>query len=277
LQPSSRTAFQQAGIQIDRAFWCIQDHPGKSLLLSLPALTALALVFVPALLVARHWDLPWYIWYLVYIVALPVTALMILTFCPIPAAVLAYELARGTSPSVSSCFGAVGNRLGGLVRLGASLLWRYVLWMAFFAVPALVYWPRSCLAPQVVLFENERRTLWRSRKLLSEEGGEIRCLFFLYLGLLLVFIILLFTPRILATAKLLDLEVLRILRDNLAVFEIAGVFLSLVILSTCWTLSVTFLYIEIRTVREGVELRNLLERVKEKHGGQSALPTGSMS
>lgn len=260
-----RSAFQQAGIQIDRALWCLQDHPGSSLALGLPTLAALAAVFVPALLTFRVFEFPWYLWYLIYMVGLPTAAAMILTFCPLPAAVFVHGLATGRRLTPAACLRTCLGRPVRLCQLAAGFVVRYVFYAALFGLPALVLWPRDCLATHVALFEDERRVFWRSRKLLKEEAREVHHLLALYTGIVIVFGVLVYTPRMIVSTRHLGLSGLPFLRENLAMFEAVGICLVLVAMATSWTVSLTFLYLEARAGREGAGLRYLLDRVKARY------------
>jgi hypothetical protein len=264
LSAKRRSAFRQAGLQVDRALFCLQDHPGTGLLLGLPTLVLLVALFLPAFLLLRHWEFDTFGGYLVYSVALPTLAFMILSLGPLPVAVFAHGLASGRKLSAAECCRRCLRRPGRLARLAAGLFGRYLLWNLFFALPALVYWPRTCLATHVVLFEEHKRIFWRSGKLLKVEAREISLLLYLYLGIAAILAELLALPRLLTHTRVLDAEVLHRLRDKLPLFELTAGCVVLVLLAVCWMLSVTFLYLEIRTEREGEELRDAIERTRAR-------------
>lgn len=260
-----RSAFQQAATQIDRAIWCVQEHPVTCLVLGLPTVVAAAVLFVPALLVLRSFQFPWYLAYLVHVVGLPTAFFMALTFCPLPGAVFVHGLATGRLLTPTACVQATLARPARLGALAIGWLGRALVWAAFLGVPALVLWPRNCLAGHVALFEDERRPFWRSRKLLGDEGREVYYLLALYAGIVVVLGLLVYTPRLILEARQLDLPVIALLRGHLGVLEVLGLCLLLVAAATAWTLSLTFLYLEIRAVREGADLQSALARVRAAH------------
>jgi hypothetical protein len=259
-------------VQIDLAFWCLHEDPLRVISLGLPTLLASGLLAVVITIVARTWVLPDFWNFVLYGVVYPWFAALIVTLAPLPAAVFAWHRAADQILTPGQCFQWCARRSSRLARAGFALAGVYLLGFVLFGLPLLIYWPRTCLAPMVALFEEEQRIFRRSRRLLRQETA-VYVLSTLYFCFLIVLGVLLFLPRILLAAKLFETSWSRVAQDYLWVFEvlIGGVLLSAMTLS--WCISLTLLYREIRQVREGEELREKLRRLHQQFLRNKAIPS----
>lgn len=255
-------------VQIDRAFWCIHEHPDVLVPLGMPTAIAVVLLALALAGVYQTWVLPGWVEYLLFAVAIPMAGLFLFTVFSLPCAVFAWRRACGEIATARECYAACarkGGRLAWLVfRL--SLLWLPSLLL--FGIPLLIVWPRTCLTPVVVLFEDQARIFRRSRRILREDTALV-VLGGVYLAIALVLGILIFTPRLaLGTAALgmhlMDASWRREVLDRLWIFEALSAAVVLTALSMSWWISLTLLYHEIRMVREGEDLRQKLLQARAR-------------
>jgi hypothetical protein len=262
------TILRRILVQSDYAFWCIHDHLNVLVKLGLPTLAALlASVLVPVW-IYRTWEFPVVVDVLVAGVFLPFLVLLIFTVLPLPCAVFAWKTAEGESPSARECFAwcwhRPGRLLGVLVRL--SLLWLGSLLLL--GIPLLWVLPRTSLTPLVALFENERRIFRRSRRILREDIA-VPFLGSLYLGMGFVLGGLIALPRLVfgtpvLGAHLVEASWLPVILDHLWIFEMMSVAILLTAISMSWWISLTFLYHDIRWIREGEDLKRRIALLRVK-------------
>ena len=137
-----------------------------------------------------------------------------------------------------------------------------------FGLPLLWVWPRTCLTPLVALFEDERRIFRRSRRMLREDIG-VSLMGFLYLGMGIVLGGLIVLPRLLLGtpalgAHLLDERWRPMIVDNLWIFETMSVTILLTAIAMSWWISLTLVYHDIRSVREGEDLKRRIALLRAK-------------
>jgi hypothetical protein len=263
-------------VQIDLAFWCLHEHPLHLAGLGLPILLASGLLTVAVTAVARTWTLSPILNYALYVIVFPWFAALIVTFAPLPGAVFAWHRASGQVLTPGQCFLWCVRRGPRLARVAFVLGFGYLLGLALFGLPLLIIWPRTCLAPHVALFENERRIFRRGRKLLREDTAII-ALAALYLCLSVVLSGLLFLPRFLLESKFLETSWARTVKEFWWAVELVGGGILLSAMALCWCISLTLLYREIRRVREGEELRERLQIIRERLLGKKDLyPLGDV-
>ena len=78
-------------------------------------------------------------------------------------------------PGVESCAGR-------LIVVQARLTFAYSWWFLLFGLPMLLFWARTCLAPDVALFEDRPKIFRRTRQLMREDSAihVLAGLFFLF-------------------------------------------------------------------------------------------------
>jgi hypothetical protein len=260
-------------VQTDCAFWCIHDHLDVLAYLGLPTLAAL---LATALVLVGTWrsaGFPAAVDFLIAAVLVPFLMLLIFTALPLPCAVFAWKTALGESATVGECFAwcrrRAGRLLSVLIRLG--LLW--LLSLLFFGLPLLWVWPRTCLAPLIALFEDERRIFRRSRRVLREDFG-VSVLGFLYLGMGIVLGGLVALPRLLLGTPMLGAHLLEarwrpVIVDRLWIFETMSVAILLTAIAMNWWISLTLVYHDIRWNREGEDLKRRIALLRGKLGAIS--------
>jgi hypothetical protein len=255
-------------VQTDCAFWCIHDHLDVLAFLSLPTLGALVAGALALVGVLRTWDLPIAVNLLFAGLVCPFIGLFIFSALPLPCAVFAWKAALGEVATVGECFAWCRRRAGRLLsvffRLG--LLWLFSL--VFFGLPLLWFWPRTCLAPLVALFEDERRIFRRSRRILREEIG-VTLLGSLFLGMGIVLGGLVVLPRILLGTPALGAHLIEerwrpAIVNQLWIFETISVAILLTAIAVGWWMSLTLIYHDIRWIREGEDLKRRIALVRSK-------------
>jgi hypothetical protein len=255
-------------VQTDCAFWCIHDHLDVLAFLGLPTLAALLVSALALVGIWRTWDFPAVVDFLIAALVLPFMGLLIFTALPLPCTVFAWKAADGQTATVSECFAwcrrRTGRLLGVLFRL--SVLWLFSL--LFLGIPLLWIWPRTCLAPLVALFEDERRIFRRSRRIMREDFG-VPLLGFLHLAMGIVLGGLVAMPRALFELpmlgeNLLDARVRTVVVDYLWVFESMSVAFLLAAIAMSWWMSMTLVYHDIRRAREGEDLKRRIALLRAK-------------
>jgi hypothetical protein len=147
-----------------------------------------------------------------------------------------------------------------------SFVW--LLSLLFFGIPLLWVWPRTCLAPLVALFEDERRIFRRSRRILGEEVG-VHLLGFLHLGMGIVLGGLVAFPRIVFGTPVLGAHLVEtrwrpVIVDHLWIFETTSIAILLTSIAVSWWMSLTLVYYDVRSVREGEDLKRRIALVRAK-------------
>jgi hypothetical protein len=255
-------------VQSDCAFWCIHDHLNVLAYLALPTLAVLLAGVLVSVGIWRTWEFSVEVNFLILGVLLPFLVMLIFTVLPLPCAVFAWKTANGESPSAMECFSWCWRRprrlLGVLIRL--ALLWLGSL--VLLGIPLLWIWPRTCLAPLVALFEDERRIFRRSQRSLHEDMA-VPFLASLYLGMGVVLGGLIALPRILfgtpmLGAHLVEASWLPVILDHLWIFEMMSVAILLTAIAMSWWISLTLLYHEIRWIREGEDLKRRIALLRDK-------------
>ncbi len=253
------TVFHQTGTQLDRALWCFRDDPVTCLWLSLPsAAVVAAMVGVPALLWGPTWsDLNLYGW-----LAASGGAMLVLTFTGAPFAQYAYARVQGERPGPLVCIRRCFGRFATLLKLAFKLSWIYLLCNLLFGLPWFFFARRVGVSVQVALFEREPKVLRRCEKLLREAPSSISLLALLHVGMLAALAALCFAPLILVEILQRDGEPGPDWSVWLVVLQIAAGWAALVLVLSSFTLSLTFLYAEIRAVREGAGLWARVEHMR---------------
>ncbi len=248
--------------EMDRAFWCLHDHPAPLAALSAPTLLGLALIAAVVSAAVRNWDLSGFYVYLVYSVLCPTVVLWAITFLPLPCAVFVWFRARGDTPPVARCYWYVLSRLGRLFLVAVTTGLAYLFSFVLGGLPLLVLWPRMCLVPMVALFETERRVFRRSRRLLKEETA-IHVLATVEVCVFVGLLATVFVPRLILATELFAGPVTQLALHYLWVFELMSGVVLATALAVSWCLSLTLLYHDIRTVREGEVLRERIRELRE--------------
>lgn len=255
-------------IQVDCAFWTIHGHLEAMATLALPTFCAMAALALALIAVSRNYEFQGGLAVVVGAVLLPWTALLLFTVLPLPGAVFVWRLAAGEMPTVRQSFAACWARRKRLasVVVRMSLLW--LVSLLFLGIPLLIVWPRTCLAPLVALFEDQRDTFGRSRRILRQNVA-VYLLGGLFLGLALVLGGLVAAPRlILGTSAvgvhLLDDRWRELIVNKLWIFETLSAAVIITALAMGWWLSLTLLYYEIRNEREGEDLRQQIAALRGK-------------
>jgi hypothetical protein len=257
---------------MDRAFWCLHDHLPTFVILALP--TLLVSLFLVALLALalRTWDFDPFVLYVLCAIVVPVVGLTTITFLPLPCAVFAWFQANGEPKSVSDCFAWCGNRAGRLLRVQLRLTFSYLWWFLLFGIPMLVFWARSCLAPDVALFENQSKIFRRTRQLMREDSviHVLAGLFFLFAVVLGALIPI---PRLIFLSKLFQSEWTRAAEDSIWAFElICGVLLTCG-LAVGWSVALTLFYYDLRQYREGERIARKVAVLRDAYDQTHRLET----
>jgi hypothetical protein len=129
----------------------------------------------------------------------------------------------------------------------------------------LYFGPRTCAAPAIALFEQDRRIFQRARRLLKEDIA-IRLLALLYLAIFLALGFLLFLPRLVLSTqgRLVESSASRWVLGNLWIAEMLGSALLVSAIAVGWCISITLLYREVRIVREGELLRDEIGKLRQE-------------
>jgi hypothetical protein len=255
-------------VQTDCGFWCIHDHVVEITYLALPTLVALVTTALALVWMWRTWDLPTLVDVVVAGGVVPFLLLFIFSALPLPCAVFAWKTARGEPVTVSECYGVCWGRLGRLVSVFFRLALLWLLSLLLFGIPLLVIWPRTCLAPIVALFENDRRIFRRSRRLFRDDSA-VTLMGALYLAMGLVLGGLLVLPRLLIGtpmlgAHLLDASWRPTILSQLWIFETISVAILLTAIAVNWWITLTLVYHDIRWIREGEGLKRQVALLRAK-------------
>jgi hypothetical protein len=253
------SVFHQAGTQLDRALWCFRDDPVTCLWLSLPsAIGVAAAVALPALLLATPNAgelvpllLPWVS-----------VAMLGLTFAGVPFAHYAFARVQGERPGAGLCFRRSFGRVGALTKLAFQLSWRYLGANLLAGLPWFYLAPKMGLAVQVTLFEREANSLPRCQKLLRDTPHTITLLALLHLGMLAALLALSLVSWLVVALLTKEGEPEMAGSSVFLAAQIAWGWIALVLVLSSWTLSLTFLYTELRAVREGAGLWARLDRLR---------------
>lgn len=255
-------------VQTDCGFWCIHDHVVAIAYLALPTLVALVASALGLVWMWRTWDLPTWVDLVIGGGVVPFLLLFIFSALPLPCAVFAWKTAQGESSTVGECYRYCWSRLGRLVsvffRLG--LLW--LVSLLCLGIPLLVIWPRTCLAPIVALFENERRIFRRSKRIFGDDSA-VTLIGALYLGMGVVLGGMLALPRLLIGtpmlgSHLLDARWRPAIIEQLWIFEATSVAILLTAIAVNWWITLTLVYHDIRWIREGEGLKRQVALLRAK-------------
>jgi hypothetical protein len=257
---------RRALVQMDLAFWYLHAHFAQLAALATPMLVAIFAMAVVLVSITQTWDLPGVLLYGLYAIVVPTIVLWLGVFLPLPSAVFAWRRASGTLPETGECFQFCVQRMGRLIPVALRLFVYYFLWFVFFGVPLLYFGPRTCAAPAIALFEDERRIFQRSKRLLKEDTA-IYILAALYLGIFLALLLLLFLPRIFLASqgRLVESSTSRWLADHLWIGEALGCAVLISAVAVGWCISMTLLYREVRIVREGEFLRDKVDELRREY------------
>jgi hypothetical protein len=249
---------------MDRSFWSLHDDLTTFALLGFPTFLALATLGAAVALVVRNYDpdpaMAWVGW----MVLVPVSAITIVTFLPLPCSVFAWSRAQGTTKTAGQCLTACARRSGRLLPIIAWLVFSYCWWSMLFWIPLLVLWPRTCLAPMVALFEDQRRVFRRSRRLMREDHA-IFVLAGLYLLLMLVLGSVIFLPRMILLTEMFRTPWAAALEESIWAFELVSGVLLLTGVAISWCIALTLFYHDLRHHREGESLRNRVEELYSRY------------
>jgi len=260
--------FRRILVQTDCAFWCIHDHLDVLAYLGLPTLIALLVGALVPVWIWRTWDFPVAVDLLVAGMLLPFLALLIFTVPPLPCAVFAWKTAEGETADARECVSWCRRRAGRLLPVLFRLALLWLVSLLFLGLPLFWIWPRTCLAPLVALFEDERKIFRRSRRILREEMA-VPFLGSLYLGMAIVLGGLVVLPRLIfgtpiLGAHLVEASWLPLIVDHLWIFEMLSVAILLTALSMGWWISLTLLYHDIRWIREGEGLKRRIALLRAR-------------
>jgi hypothetical protein len=267
---SSRDSSQtrRALVQMDLAFWYLHAHFAQLAALAAPTLLAVCAIAAVVVALTQTFVLPGFLIYVLYVVIVPTLVMWVGVFVPLPSAVFAWRRASGSLPDTRECFRFCLSRWRRLAPVATRLFFVYLLWFIFGGLPLLYFGPRTCAAPAIALFENDRRIFPRARRLLKEDIA-IRLLAVLYFGMLLALGFLLFLPRIFLSSqgRLVESATSRWLVENLWIAELLGCAILVTGFAVGWCISMTLLYREIRIVREGDPMREKLEQMRREFLG----------
>ncbi len=266
---SESSLFRRVLVKSDCAFWCIHDHLTILALLGLPTLIALLVTALGMVTVWTTWDFRPGIDYLLAAIVVPFVLLFVFTALPLPCAVFAWKAASGEIPTAGECFAFCFQRMGRLlsVFLRMALLW--LVSLVLFGLPLLWVMPRTSLAPLVALFEDKPKIFPRSRKILREDFGVLLLLGTLYLAMGVVLGGLVVLPRLLfgtpmLGAHLVDARWRPAILDNLWIFEALSVAVLLTAIAINGWISLTLIYHDIRSNREGEALKRRIDLLRER-------------
>jgi hypothetical protein len=255
---------------MDLAFWCLHEYFPQLAVLALPTIAGTALMAGIIAGVIRTWNLPFIFNYILYSMFYPISALTIVTMGPLPCAVFAWHRAAGRVATPQECFQQCLTRFGRIAVLGVRLLLCYLFWFLLLGIPMFIFWPRTCLAPLVALFENERKIFVRCRRLLKEENTVV-VLAALYTLLSISLGVLIAIPRLLLLAQITQAPWTRLVNRYLWAFEFLSGTILVTGMAVSWCLSLTFLYCDIRRIREGEELREKVRGLRQKLAGAGTI------
>lgn len=261
-----RSLLRRVLVQADCAFWCVHDHLDVLAPLALPTLAALVATALLLVGMLRTWHLSAPLNVLLAMVLLPFLALCIFTVLPLPCAVFAWRTASGETATPRECVALCLRRAGRLLKVLVPLSFLWLGSLVLLGLPLLWLWPRTCLTPLVALFEDDKRIFRRSRRILREDLA-VPLIGLLYLGMGLVLGGLVVLPRLLFGTSMLGAHLVEeqwrpMIVDNLWIFETLSVAVLLTAIAVSWWISLTFIYHDIRWVREGEGLRRRIARLR---------------
>lgn len=122
---------------MDRAFWCLHDHVAEFAILGLPTLIVSMSLAAGMAVLIRTWNFDALTGYVLWAIVVPVLALSVITFLPLPCAVFAWFQATNEGKSVGECYAWCIHRNGRLIRVIAWLIFSYTWWFLLFGLPLL--------------------------------------------------------------------------------------------------------------------------------------------
>lgn len=251
--------FRRILVQIDCAFWCIHDHLDVLGFLALPMLGVLIVGSLAVVGVWRTWELEPWVNILIGGLVVPFLVLFIFTALPLPCAVFAWKAAEGEDATAGECLSACWRRAGRLFGVFFRLAFFWLFSLVLCGLPLLAIWPRTCLTPLVALFEDTPRIFNRSRRIIGEDFG-VSVIGLIYLGMGIVLGGLVALPRLLLATPMLGSHLLEdrwrsVVLDYLWIFETMSIAVLLTAIAMSWWISLTLVYHDIRSVREGESLK----------------------
>lgn len=264
LKSKSRNIVARGLRQVDRAFWCLHDNLPALAILGLPSLMVSMVLATTMAWVVRTFNFDPLAAYILWAIVVPVVGLTTLTFFPLPCAVFAWFQANGEPKTASECFAWCRQRAGRLMGVQARLTFSYMWWFLLFGLPMLVFWPRTCLAPDVALFEDGPKIFRRSRQMMREDSA-IHILASLFLLFALVLGALIPIPRIILTAKLFQADWTRTVADFMWAFELICAVVLTCGLAIGWSVSLALFYHDLRQFREGERITRKLAVLREEY------------
>jgi hypothetical protein len=255
-------------VQTDCGFWCIHDHLDVLAYLILPTLAAVIAMSVLLVATFRTWSFTGPAIYVIVSMIVPFMALLIFTTLPLPCAVFAWKTASGEQTTVGECFAWCWRRSGRLLRVlfDLSLIW--IISLLFFGLPLIWFFPRTCMAPLIALFEDERKIFRRAQRILREESG-VALLNFLYFAMGTVLGGMIALPRLVFATPMLGTHVVEAswlpsILNYLWIFEAMSIAMLLSAIAMSWWISLTLVYHEIRGVREGENFKRRIASLRAR-------------
>lgn len=249
---------------MDRSFWSLNDDPTTLALLGLPTFLALSAMGLLLVSVLRLYEPDAAMSYLMWVILVPVSGLAVVTFCPLPCGIFAWSQAQGAKESAGECYSILFRRMGRLIPVFLLLVFFFLCWAVFFWIPLLILWPRTCLAPMVAVFEDQRRIFRRTRKLMHEDHA-VYVLAGLYLLLTLVLGLMIFVPRLILYARIITTPWAAALQESIWAFELIFGIILLTGVAISWCIALTLFYHDLRYHREGEALRNKIDGLYERY------------
>jgi len=250
--------------QTDRAFWCLHDHLLSFALLGLPTLFTVTFLTAGIAFALRTWQFEVPVLILFWAIIAPTLVLTTLTFSPLPCAVYTWFQLKNEPKSVQECFTWCFSRTGRLLGLLLWMVFSYLWWFLLFWIPLLAFWPRTCQAPMVALFENQPQILRRSRQLVREDNA-IYVLAGLFFLLMLVLGSLIPLPRLILFSKMFESEWSRFAEEFLWAFELVCGIVLICLVAVSWCVSLTFFYHNLRQFREGERIRAQIDDLYQEY------------
>ena len=257
---------------MDRAFWCLHDHITTFAILGLPTLMTSIFLTVSVAAAVRTWNFDPFIAFVLGAIVVPVVAMTILTFLPLPCAVFAWSQANNERKTPRECVAWCFQHAGRLLSVFAWLVFSYLWWFALLGLPMMFLWARTCQAPMVALFEDHPRVFVRSRQLMREDSA-IHVLVGLFFLLTLVLGTLIPMPRLILFSKLFQSEWTVMVEQSLWAFELMSGILLFCGVAISWCVSLTLFYHDLRQNREGEAIQKkvtaLYDKYRKVEGGHS--------
>jgi hypothetical protein len=250
---------------MDRSFWSLHDDPTTYAILGLPTFVVFSTLGLSLVYTVRTFEPDPGLQFLIWGIIVPWFAFVVTTFCPLPCSIYVWSQAHEENKPAGECFSELLGRLGRLIPVAAWLLVSFTWWALLFWLPSLILWPRTCMAPVVALFEDQRHVFRRTRGLMHEDHA-IYVLAGLYLLLTLVLGTMIFVPRTIFFVDIIKTPWLATLEDSIWAFELIAGTILLTGVAMSWCVSLTLFYHDLRYHREGESLRNKIDSLYDKHG-----------